>query len=688
MIADDPIETKEKDLLNRHPLAERIALSISRFRGDRSFAVGIEGQWGCGKTSFVNLVLEELRTFPNILTVEFNPWNFSDQDQLVTDLFNSIIDALESDKTIRKSRGEAVRKIKRYFPKLLERGSVNFGVPFLNVDLNLEGLAGNPLEKQKKEIDDLLKEIGKTIVIVVDDIDRLDGRETMLVLKLVKMTAGFANTVFLLAYDRDKVSGLITKQGLPGEEYLKKIVQLGFALPEIAPEDLSRILFDDIDATIRNFDNERWDEVRWGNLFHSGFRELFQTVRDVKRYINSLRLDFEMIGSDEVNAIDFLGVEAVRVFAPKVYSAMAGEKAVLTDYFNSEDAVFTDPPNPSDRSEACEEIIKRESPEGLTDKIEKIVRQLFPQLRSDHSPEVRRGWRKDLRVCSEDIFDKYFSLAVPSTVLSERSLKDFLSTVDDISASVGKLERFEKEGKSRLLLARLFDHLDDLDDSQRENLLVGVFDFAEASKDDHLGAFDVDSVERRAWVLGYQALKRIEKGKQVGFLTKVLDSTKGLFSSVKLVGVLNQEIEERSKGELPEEPLLTKEEVDCLNQACVVKIRNAAEDGSLANTKNLALVLYGWRGWESAEAVRAYAAELLKKKDGLFSLIGGFVSEAHSRTIGDSVPRITRMINRNAIGEFADLDELDRLVHGLDERALSPEKAELLKLYKNSTESF
>lgn len=681
MIADDPIETKEKDLLDRHPLAERIALSISRFKGDRSFAVGIEGQWGCGKTSFVNLILEELRTSSNILTVEFNPWNFSDQDQLVTDLFNSIINALESDETIGKSRGEAVRKIKRYFPKLLEKSSVNFGVPFLNVDLNLEGLAGNPLEKQKKEIDDLLKEIGKTIVIVVDDIDRLDGRETMLVFKLVKMTASFANTVFLLAYDRDKVSGLITKQGLPGEEYLKKIVQHGFALPEIDPQNLFRILFDDIDATIRNFDNGHWDDVRWGNLFHSGFKELFQTVRDIKLYINNLRLDLEIIGADEVNAVDFLGTEAVRVFAPNVYSAMASEKSVFA-YMGSYEN-----PDLNSRKETFKEIIE-ESPKGLSNSIRGIIEQLFPQMSSNYDFSFQQTWRRELRVCSEDIFDKYFSLAIPSTVLSERSLKDFLSTVDDISASVSKLERFEKEGKSRLLLARLSDHLEDLDDSQRENLLVGVFDFAEASKDNRRGALDMDSVEERAWVLGYHALKRIEKGRQVGFLTKVLDSTKGLFSPVKLVGVLNQEIKERSKGELPEETLLTKEEVDCLNEVCAGKIRKAAEDGSLANTKNLALVLYGWRGWESEEAVRAYVAELLNTKKGLFFLLRGFVSEVRSQTMGDYVARTTKRIDRNAIGKFADLDELDKLVDGLDRGCLTDEQIEIIELYRNSMAGF
>lgn len=681
MIADDPIETKEKDLLNRYPLAKRIALSISRFRGERSFAVGIEGQWGCGKTSFVNLILEELETSSNILKVEFNPWNFSDQDQLITDLFNSIINVLESDETITKSRSETVKKIKRYFPKLLRGSSMNLGPPFLNFDLNLEGLMGDPLEKQKEEIGDLLKKINKMIVIVVDDIDRLDGRETMLVFKLVKMTASFANTLFLLAYDRDKVSGLISEQGMPGEEYLKKIVQLGFALPEIAPEDLSRILFDDIDATIRGFDNGHWDGVRWGNLFHSGFKELFQTVRDVKRYINSLRLDFEIIGADEVNTIDFLGVEAVRVFAPKVYSAMASEKSVFA-YTGSHEN-----PDLNSRKETLKEIIE-ESPRGLSNLIGGIIEQLFPQMSSNYDFSSQQTWRRELRVCSEDIFDKYFSLGIPSTVLSERSLKDFLSTVDDISASVDKLERFEKEGKSRLVLARLFDHLDDLDDPQRENLLVGVFDFAEASKDRRLDAFDLDSIEEQAWVLGYQVLKRIQKGKRAGFLTKVLNSAKGLFSPVKLVGVLNQEIERHSEGESPEKTLLTKEEVDCLNEACAGKIRKAAEDGSLSNTKNLALVLYGWKEWESEEAARTYVTELLETEEGLFSLLKGFVSEVHSRAMGDSVARTTERIDRNAIGEFVDLGELDKLLDALDRGRLTDEQAGIIELYRNSTAGF
>lgn len=62
MIPDNPILTKEKDLLHRYSLASRIAGVINCFGGDESLVVGIEGEWGSGKTSFINLILEDLKS--------------------------------------------------------------------------------------------------------------------------------------------------------------------------------------------------------------------------------------------------------------------------------------------------------------------------------------------------------------------------------------------------------------------------------------------------------------------------------------------------------------------------------------------------------------------------------------------------------------------------------------------------
>src|SRR5881227_3414463 len=94
MMPDNPIRNKEKDLLHRYPLAHRIATMISDFKDNDSLVIGIEGEWGSGKTSFINLILEDLRETEALL-ITFNPWNFSDQNELIKDFFDSLIDALK-----------------------------------------------------------------------------------------------------------------------------------------------------------------------------------------------------------------------------------------------------------------------------------------------------------------------------------------------------------------------------------------------------------------------------------------------------------------------------------------------------------------------------------------------------------------------------------------------------------------
>lgn len=694
MIPDNPISTKEKDLLHRYPLASRIAGVIKRLEGDESLVVGIEGEWGSGKTSFINLILEDLQA-ADALIIKFNPWNFSDQNELIKDFFNSIIDALKQ--TGGKEGEERARKIKDYSAKLLKRSELTVApeVSFLGVKVKLGEVykigGDDPLEKQKETINALLKEIGKRIIIVVDDIDRLDSRETKLIFKLVKITANFANTIFLLAYDRGKVCERIDEKGIRGEEYLKKIIQISFTLPKPDPQDLFKILFSDIDATIKDFDEKYWDDVRWGNLFHSALKKLFPTIRDIKRYISSLRLDLEIMGKEEVNPIDFLGIEAIRVFAPEVYLAMADEKRAFT----TTDSLYVGHNNSRDRESRkniCEQIITEKSPDDLADTVREIVQQLFPQVKGLYSNthyghDWQQGRRQQLRVCYEDIFDKYYSLSVPSAALSEKSLKDFLTTIDDVSAFTENLKKFQEEDKLRLVLERLLDHLDNLSDQQRENLLLSVFDFAEGVKDKRRGMFDLQDIDTQTMRLGYQTLKRVAKENRVEFLSKVLNSTQSVFSPIQLVSVLNQEVEKHEKKESQEEPLLTKDEISGLNKLCAEKIKKAVEDGSLAGNKNLAYLLYRWKEWESEEAVKSYVAALLKTDDGLLAFLNGFVSESMSQGMGDYVAKRIRKIDKKSIGAFTDIDELDKRVNQLDETVLDQDKADIIKLYKNPPKS-
>ena len=704
IILDNPIKTEADDLLNREPAAIRIAQKIDHFSSNgssESFVVGIEGDWGSGKTSLINMVLENLQS-PNFLIIKFNPWNFSDQNGLITDFFNSITHAL---KQTEKEKGkEAAEKIRNYSSKLLKRSELAIApeISFLGVKFKLGTTykigGDNTLEKQKENIDNLLREINKRILIVIDDIDRLDSQETRLVLKLVKMTANFANTIFLLAYDRGKVAEMISDKGIPGEEFLKKIVQLSFPLPRVDQQDLFNILFSEIEEIICDLNEDLWDQERWKDIFESGLRKFFPTVRDIKRYINSLRLDLEIVGKEEVNPVDFLAIEAIRVFAPDVYFAMANEKRTFafpaTDYiYKIRDPlpfpgatglpydIFQDPLK---RKSIFEEIIKK-SPESLSETINGIIRKLFPEVgnlyfdnpHDNPGQEQLDDWRQKLRVCSGSVFDKYFSLSIVSSVLSERDKDDFLAEINDRPASAEKLKKFQKEGKLTFLLERLLGSLDSLDLSiqQLENLLVVLFDLKEnVIAVRSLGFNNLDS---QTVGLGLKVSEIIPKEKRVESLTRILSSTKNIYRSTWLIDEITnetieyEEADEYGRTKLPYGTLLTREEVSGLNRICVEKIKKAAENGSLENEMRLDIMLSRWKEWGSEKLVKQYVAKLLETDDGSVSLLKAY--------------RHGERIHRESIKEFIDIKKVDEKVKQLDVSCLSLEKAEIIELYRNSS---
>ena len=686
MILDKPIKTREEDLLGHETLAIRIAEAMRNLSSgalSESFVVGIEGDWGSGKTSLINLVMENLEPY-GFPVVKFNPWNFSDQNELVTDFFNSVAQTLEQ---AEGEKGEGMAEsIRSYFPKLLKGSSIDISprVSFAGFELNFGSVyktGDDTLEKRKEKINGLLGDIQKPIVIVIDDIDRLESQETRLVFKLVKMTANFPNTVFLLAYDRERVGGMLTDKGVPGEEFLKKIVQLSFPLPRVDQKDLFGILFKEVDEIVTGFGADAWDQRRWEDLFESGLKKLFPTVRDIKRYVNSVRLDLEMIGKEEVNPVDFLGIEAIRVFATEVYFTMAREKSTFA--FPATDRIYPEDPllqGWSDSShERCEdhkktvERVLGKGPEDLREVIERIIRELFPQVgnlysgKSSH--EDHDEWKNRLRVCSGDVFDKYFSLSVVASVISEAKRKSFLETIDDRSVSAEKLDEFRREGKLHFFLEKgLSGNLDGLGASRLENLLICLFDLTVNA---NRKAADEETVSLVA-VRCFEILKMIAADERPESLRRIIGLTEGVFGLAYLMYEINRLMELREKGESGEEPLLAREDMGKINGLCAEKIRKAAQDGFLENYERLGAMLSIWKKLGDGEDVKEYACELIKTDSGLLRFL-----KAHVREDGYGIQK-----NRESMGGLVSLADLDRKVGQIESDKLNDREARIVEAYK------
>ena len=92
---DSPLEQTEQDSLGRDSLAYKITEAIRKYDSEECLTIGIYGGWGEGKTSLANMILGELSKInsenePKYCYIKFNPWLFSNQKDLITQLFTSI----------------------------------------------------------------------------------------------------------------------------------------------------------------------------------------------------------------------------------------------------------------------------------------------------------------------------------------------------------------------------------------------------------------------------------------------------------------------------------------------------------------------------------------------------------------------------------------------------------------------
>ena len=250
--------------------------------------------------------------------------------------------------------------------------------------LQYSRLKEKTLKQLKDEINTLILERKKKFLIIIDDIDRLNTKEIKQIFQLVKLNADFNNTIYLLAFDREVVEKNLEEQkGVSGKEYLEKIVQVNFDVPLVQQQRLRAYLLNQLDLIIKPVPEKYWDATSWGNLFHSGFKDFFLSLRDVKRYINSLKFNFSLIhhkDSIELSPVDFIALEAVRVFAPGVYDAMRGESRLLTETNDGS----TRHDDEQERKQHVDVIINK-ADERLRESVKEIMLHLFPQIRRLYS---------------------------------------------------------------------------------------------------------------------------------------------------------------------------------------------------------------------------------------------------------------------------------------------------------------
>ncbi len=96
---DCPISLLDDDKLNRREFAESLAQAILNHKKENCLTISLMGKWGSGKTSIINMVEDYWDVDENIV-IHFNPWYFSNRDNLLFQFFNILINSSGSDLTV------------------------------------------------------------------------------------------------------------------------------------------------------------------------------------------------------------------------------------------------------------------------------------------------------------------------------------------------------------------------------------------------------------------------------------------------------------------------------------------------------------------------------------------------------------------------------------------------------------
>jgi len=489
--ADKPIRRVEDDALARAKSARTFAEQVLSLDLSEGAVAGVLGPWGAGKTSFINLARPHLENGAAGM-VDFNPWLFSGAAQLADKFFAQV-----SAKLRRRHLTGLGREFERYAEVLSEITWAPVVGPWAErvrvlarALTSLRRRHGEDLDASRRRVEKALRDLKKPLVVVLDDIDRLSSEEICDVFKLVRLTACFPNIVYILAFDRIRVEESLSRRGMPGRDFLAKILQLAVDLPVIPDEVLTKEIIEAIDEVLSPISNPGpFDSHRWPDVLMEIIRPLIKNLRDVRRFAAAVYGTVHDLDG-QVALVDVLALEAVRVFLPDVFRQMLGVVDALT-------TIPSTGPHGDGLEKKWKDDLKRliEAAGEPAHVVQALVKRLFPagEQRIGGSPygiDWGGDWLRERRTAHQVVLTFYLERVAGRSFQAFRSAEQAFALLADRAAldqylrslppaqredAISSLEHFEGEFDQEHVIPGcvvLLNQLGELPERPR-----GVFEF-------------------------------------------------------------------------------------------------------------------------------------------------------------------------------------------------------------------
>jgi len=513
---DIPINNYDNDKLNFKPFAKKVASGILNYKQSETLIFSIEGKWGSGKTSLINLIENKIKDKVEIL--HFNPWLMTDISQVIKLFFDELTKIL-SYGSFKVKLNEDIKKDLKTLANIILPESMTIKVPFISVGYKPKDVllsnSEESLEKIKSKINSYLKDLDKKIVIIIDDIDRLTDKETEFIFRLTKGIADFDNLIYILLYDKKIVAkSLQTFKREDGEQYLEKIVQYSLSVPKPHTLTIQNLLFEKLDIIINELEkNENqifFDKDKWSYIVRKVINKFILTIRDINKIINIMSFEYS-ITVEDVNFSDFFLISLMKIKNIELYELI---KDNPNKFFINPELMILD----EDKKTAKEEFKKIITKNF---KYKEILTLLFPILDEDEFGYSQESINKDHEhkyLADAYYFENYFSFSMSDDKLTHKEFKEiekyFLN--DNFEEFKEQIVELDKHKKSILFSTMFYQvSLTKINDQEKYknafiNTITVSYQLEEGKYDKQMSWTFVDPLSRFIG-LSYHILRQIEE---------------------------------------------------------------------------------------------------------------------------------------------------------------------------------
>jgi len=626
--SDKPVEKRQEDLLNRAIFSKQLANAITSYKQIDNFTVSLCGEWGCGKTSILNMVIQAIEesskdVLPeeSPIIIKFNPWNYSNRDQLISQFFQTILSELDKGDQNEKLKniGEALQKYSSvldyttYIPvvgKYLEPiKSLLSGIGEKLYDVSQEN---ENLVNRKNVVIKALKSQKQKLIIIIDDIDRLNNEQIKLIFQLVNSLAGFPNMIYLLSFDKEVViRALEDEQKCNGAEYLEKIIQVPFDVPTAKLSLIHNVFFEKVNNIFVNIPCENFKNEYWSSVFTNCISPFINNIRDVNRILNVYRFRYGLM-YNETNCIDLLAITTLQVCALDIYKWIVENINILSGSIQSAGGISGVKQKENKDNYILEfKMVYPTSPECML----KVIQTLFPKFswltgEYTHVNDSNNELRHDQKLASPERAEIYFSLSLENIKITK---EEILVSINDYK-SEELHDYFYELFRNEILYEYLQEMRAYISDIPEERLSLFFDEFIniqtiERNENNIINAPIAYMCKECNW----QILSRINKEKRLELLLLAIDNANYMKLSILVDMVISIE---RSNGRIGESidynyRIVEEENIPLLKNNILKQIKSISENSNLLDIESFANICILWKELE-VDSFSEYMNENLK----------------------------------------------------------------------------